>query len=65
MLTAFTIDGVPEHIYFCKAENYDHVLMGRDIGKEFVMSQEISLETLVRLSDSEFKVFCLCLIKPK
>ena len=63
MLTVFSIDGVPEHIYFCKSENYEKVLMGRDIDKEFVMSQEISLETIMLLAEGKSKVFILCLYK--
>ena len=63
MLTVFTIGGNPEHIYFCKSQNFDQLLMGRGLEKEDVMSQEISLETLMLLAENKSKVFILCLYK--
>lgn len=61
MFTVFAIDGIPEYIYFCKSESYEQVLINRNIDKESVGSQEISLETLIRLKDNEYKVFTLVL----
>ncbi|GAI59331.1 unnamed protein product [marine sediment metagenome] len=61
MLTVFQIDGVPEHIYFTKAENFEQVLTDRNIDKEFVKAQEVSMETLLLLTEGKSKVFILCL----
>ena len=63
MLTVFMIDEVPGHIYFCKSENFEQVLADRDIDREFIMSQEVSLETLMLLAENKSKVFILCLYK--
>lgn len=63
MLTVFQVDKYPEHIYFCKTENYEQIIMGRGLVKEDVMSQEISLETIMLLADGKSKVFILWLYK--
>lgn len=63
MLIVFMIDGVPEHIYFCKSESYEQVLRGRGLDKEDVMSQELSLETIMMLAENKSKVFIMCLYK--
>ena len=65
MLTVFTQNGVPEYVYFTKSENYEQCLRNRGLDKESVMSQELTLETLLLLADNKSKVFVLCLYKSK
>ena len=61
MLTVFQIDNVPGHIYFTKTEDFERVLKDRDIDRDFIKSQELSMETLMLLTGNKTKVFVLCL----
>lgn len=61
MFTVFTIEGVPEHIYFTNTDDLDKVIRNRDIDPSFVRSQELSIERLIRLKDREYTLFILCL----
>lgn len=61
MFTLWTIDGVPQRIYFTNTDHFEQALKNRDIDRDSVKSQELSLEKLVRLKDNEYKVFLLFL----
>ena len=61
MFTVFTIHGVPDHIYFVNTDDLGKILLDRDLDGSMIMSQELSLEQLIRLKDRDYKVFDLCL----
>lgn len=61
MLTVFVIDGIPDHIHFCKSKNFEQILTDRDIDKESVKSQEFSIEPLIRVIDGGHKLFVVFL----
>lgn len=61
MFTVFIVDGQPDNIYFVNTEDLGQVLLNRDLDGSMIMSQELSLEQLIRLKDRDYKVFTLCL----
>lgn len=63
MFTVFVIDGVPNTIYFVNSDHFEQALENRNIERDCVKSQELSLERLVRLKERDYRVFVLCLVE--
>lgn len=65
MLTVFRQLNDPDHIYFTTPGYFEQVLQNRGLSKDDVLSQEVSLETMMLLADNKSKVFITCLYKPE
>lgn len=63
MFKVFVIKRVPEQVYICKTERYEQTLKSRGLHKEDVMSQELSFESLLLLTEGKSNVVMLYLYK--